>query len=324
MKKEFFTFLVALYYTAMANAANGQCIDGIYYILNTNDMTAIVTWGGTHQVKGTEEYKGDIQIPAAVKFENAEYRVTDIGMYAFYNCNELTSISLPNGLKNICDYAFEGCESLSSISFPEGLSRIYNDAFKACTSLTSLSLPKGLQIIFSNAFESCSNLTSISLPEGLEEIMSGVFVNCLNLTSLTIPSTVTSIGSGLFGFGSDYDNCKLKEVFLYSESLTSLGTKAWKKDIPTYVKANSFESYKNNLLMGYKLKVLPDDENIANVIQSYLNLSDEEVKTFNELLKVRTTMGKQQPGPAIEIEGEDGKTLKLYKIKNVKFINEEE
>lgn len=33
-------------------------------------------------------------------------------------------------------------------------------------------------------------------------------------------------------------------------------------------------------------------------------------------------MGKKNAGPAVEIIGEDGKTIQLYNIKEVKFIKE--
>ena len=47
-------------------------------------------------------------------------------------------------------------------------------------------------------------------------------------------------------------------------------------------------------------------------------------KAFEESVRgVLETWGTKQAGTAIEIEGEDGKAIKLYKIKTVKFSKEE-
>lgn len=57
------------------------------------------------------------------------YRVTGIGLGAFYKCGELTSITLPIGVTSIGRSAFEYCSALTSINIPNSVTSIGDGAF---------------------------------------------------------------------------------------------------------------------------------------------------------------------------------------------------
>lgn len=107
-----------------------KLIDGIYYRLNENKLTAMVIM--------SDSSESDIDIPEIVKFNGVSYRVTSIGEYAFYRCESLTKISMPNGVTNIEYRAFFGCDSLSNIIIPDSVTSIGMFAFCFCLSLTSI------------------------------------------------------------------------------------------------------------------------------------------------------------------------------------------
>ena len=62
--------------------------------------------------------------------------VTNIGNYAFYNCTNITSVTLSSDVISIGDYAFSGCASMDSIIILSDIVYIGDGAFNGCTSLT--------------------------------------------------------------------------------------------------------------------------------------------------------------------------------------------
>ena len=61
-----------------------------------------------------------------------------INQYAFWNCKNLTSITIPSSVTSIGEYAFYGCKSLTSITIPSSVTSIGDGAFYYCTNLTSI------------------------------------------------------------------------------------------------------------------------------------------------------------------------------------------
>lgn len=106
-----------------------------------------------------------LQFPSGKALENGTFRIPDqvveIGAYAFYYRDWLTSIELPAGVKTIGKCAFYGCEKLSSVSLPEGLSAIGDSAFDRAISLTQVTIPRSVASIGESAFASNPNLKDI-------------------------------------------------------------------------------------------------------------------------------------------------------------------
>ena len=107
-------------------------------------------------------------------------------------------------------HAFYGCERLASITIPNSVSSIANGAFAYCTSLTSISIPKGVTVMGDSAFYCCESLTSATIRYSVTSIGSSTFSGCSSLKSITIPQSVTSIGQLAFA-----DCTSLKSVYCY-------------------------------------------------------------------------------------------------------------
>lgn len=84
-------------------------VDGIYYKKNSDNTTVTVTYRGSSAIAYSNEYKGDVNIPETVTYGGMTYSVIKIGTYAFDNCDELTSVTIPNSVKTIDDGAFNEC-----------------------------------------------------------------------------------------------------------------------------------------------------------------------------------------------------------------------
>ena len=162
--------------------------------------------------------------------------VTRIGDYAFYNCSGLTSLTLPSSVTRIGDYAFYKCSGLTSLTLPSSVTSIGEFAFMYCSGLTSLTIPSGVTSIGMSAFEYCSSLTSLTLPSSVNEIGIYAFHGCSGLTSLTLPSSVTSsIRDYIF------DGLKECNYFIDSDLETYLAhTHDWK-----YIPVDEIKYYHN-------------------------------------------------------------------------------
>ena len=112
--------------------------------------------------------------------------VTSIGVEAFHNCSDLTSIEFPSSVKIINDYAFRFCTSLTSVKIPSTLTYLSTGAFNGCTGLTEVEISPGVTTIGSNAFLECTNLPSIVIPSTVTSIGVGAFSGCSSLASIVV------------------------------------------------------------------------------------------------------------------------------------------
>ena len=149
--------------------------------------------------------------------------VTGIGSQAFYNCDTLTSVTIPNSVSYIGSSAFQGCTGLTSVTLPNNLTRLADFVFASCTSLTGVTLPDSVTSIADYAFWDCSRLTNVALPNNVTSIGSSAFQSCGGLTGVTLGNKVASIGSSAFW------NCGSLSSVALPNSVVSIGDYAFTK-----------------------------------------------------------------------------------------------
>ncbi len=137
---------------------------------------------------------GDVVVPEGV---------TKIDFGAFYDCETMRSVFLPEGVTLIdgLNYgalfhhgAFTNCRNLEQVSFPKSLQWICAYAFMKCISLKRLILPDGLKEIGVGAFCWCGSLEEVSVPKTVSNVCDGAFFNCKKLTCLNLPEGLTNVG----------------------------------------------------------------------------------------------------------------------------------
>lgn len=162
------------------------------------------------------------------------YGSYDFGIFgAFAGCTSLTSIEIPNSVKEIGVCAFQGCSQLQSVTFQKGslittlsggyISKGYGTSienasnmifgvFAKCSTLSSIEIPANVETIDACVFQDCINLSVVTFEQGskLKEFgdgyaetgygpfITGAFANCTALKSIQIPANVEKIGVGTF------------------------------------------------------------------------------------------------------------------------------
>lgn len=113
----------------------------------------------------------ELEIPDSIQ----DTPVTSIGENAFWNCDSLTVIKIPDGAAEIRDGAFEDCSSLADVEFGSGLTYIGKLSFSSCPALKSITIPESVTEICERAFSSCTDLSEIILPGGAIDIGESAF-----------------------------------------------------------------------------------------------------------------------------------------------------
>ena len=234
-----------------------------YYTYSVSDGEATITDVGTFN-------SGSVTIPSTL----GGYTVTTIGDWAFFNCQSLTSVTIPNSVTSIGDNAFYYCKRLTSVTIGSGVTSIGDIAFSDCTRLTSITvnssnsyyssqdgvlfnknkttliqypigktitsytIPSTVTSIGMDAFKSCSSLTNVTIPNSVTSIGASAFNSCDSLTSVTIPNSVTTI------CGSAFEYCDSLTSVTIPNSVTTIYYYAFYScDSLTSITVNSGNSY---------------------------------------------------------------------------------
>ena len=169
-------------------------------------------------------YVGNYLIAASSSIEGVvTVREGTIGIadLAFYNCNRITKVTLPESITSIGMCAFEGCSNVASINLPNGMISIEQSAFSKCACLTSITIPSSVTNLGWRVFEECTSLHSVNIEANISEIGSEMFDGCYSLTSVNIPESVTSIGSHAFF------KCEALTEIILPEGVTNIGLSAF-------------------------------------------------------------------------------------------------
>ncbi len=137
---------------------------------------------------------GTLNIPSTL----GGYPVTFIDHGAFFNCTEITTVTIPAGVTDVAFNSFMYCTNLKSISFPNTITALGDGVFAYCSHLTSVDLPDGLTTLQSGMFDHCSALSTVDIPGRCTSIGSFAFQSCTSLSTITIPPSVSDVGQEAF------------------------------------------------------------------------------------------------------------------------------
>ena len=119
---------------------------------------------------------------------------------AFYNCINLNSLVLPDGIDTLgTDILFNTPLFNNSVYWEDGVLYIGNYLVSAKASLAGdYTVKEGTVAILDYAFSNCSLLKNVFIPNSVTYLGKYAFNNCINLGQVTLPSNITAINAYTF------------------------------------------------------------------------------------------------------------------------------
>ncbi len=206
--------LFALLLSIVANAYDFE-VNSIYY--NSNGSNATVTHQGPPHTSNS--YSGNVVIPEEVLFDSVLYTVSAIDEVAFWFCNNLKSVDIPNTVTTIGSAAFWGCTNLSCIKIPKSVISIPATIGVSSSSLENpfaVESIKSIQVENGNPkYDSRNNCNAI-----IETETNTLISGCQNSV---IPNSVTIIGGSSFCYSHFLKNIEIPN------SVTTIGIDAFRE-----------------------------------------------------------------------------------------------
>ena len=204
---------------------------------------------------------GELIIPDTL----AGFFVESIAPNAFYNCDLMTSVSIPSSVIELAEV--EG-DMMGAIYAP----------FAGCTNLTSITIPQvvcndGLSKWFSNV----SSIKHIELSGLITNIPQHAFSEYINVSTVTLPSTITKLRVGTFAFSDS------TVVNIFKEGFVCNG---W-TNISGQVISDPFHSAKEVVVFPKwnKIMVIKFDGNGGIGVMPEQAVAEGNVLTPNEFLR---------------------------------------
>lgn len=180
---------------------------GLAYTVNDDGKSCTITGIGTCE-------DSNVVIPSVLD----GYRVTAIEKRAFYQCTQMTEITIPASVENIGAQVFWKASNLHTVYYNSRYSDTANPfmnqasiktvvfggttvpghVLAGCNNVRSVRILDGVAGIGYDSFQGCSKLESVEISGSVTSIEWSAFEGCSSLTGIQIPSSVTNIGAYAF------------------------------------------------------------------------------------------------------------------------------
>ena len=145
-------------------AASGQML---HYKVQPDGASVLLVAPRTEWPYYAEDEKpvGEVVVPGTVNHDGHAYAVRGVGECAFYRCEDLTALVLPEGCERLGAQSLCGCVALQRLELPNTLCQISDGALAYCTALCVLRLPPAVVYIGTSAF-ACTGLCEVQMSGG--------------------------------------------------------------------------------------------------------------------------------------------------------------
>ena len=229
--------LLAVCWSVAVQAQTILSVDGIDYLLDNSNMTAMVF--------GPYPYSGSHLItPEKVAHGGEEYKVTSVAEGAYQNCSTLVYVDMPS-VTSVGRNAFSGCSTLASVDMPS-VTSVGRNAFSGCSTLASVNMPSVTSVGL-NAFSGCSSLASVDMPS-----VTGIFENAFDgcpIYKLNLSKNLRAIDNKNFA--------KVRQVNIDATVPPTIKEQSFGEHVVFLVPGSAVETYKTAAVWSdYKGKII--------------------------------------------------------------------
>ncbi|MBQ8259686.1 MAG: leucine-rich repeat domain-containing protein [Clostridia bacterium] len=192
-----------------------------------------------------------------------------IGTQAFLRCISLKQVTVPDSVTYVGDYTFSQCHSLENAVLGSGITELVYRMFAECYSLKTLEIRGKITKIAKQALKSCNSLISFEIPASVTEIGNSAFEDCAGLYNVTVHKGILSLGGGVFPKSIKYNEYKGglyigndANPYLYLVSTTDLQSENF------VVHKDTFSIAEQLLNLNRNIKTLAVDEESGRYLRS--------------------------------------------------------
>ena len=218
---------------------------------------------------------------------------------SYYGNDEIQHLVIASGVTSIGDFAFNDCQNLTSVSIPASVTSVGSCAFDNTPWLEGQ--PDGVVYVGKVAYKWKGDAAIAAITDGTVSISPSAFEGCTSLATVIIPASVTSIGDFAF-----YDCQNLTSVIVYATTPPALGGSVFEGyagDREIYVPEGTVENYQAgwNNYVDY-ITVIPIKESGACENGMTLELIKLTANSNNYILTISGTgdMGDMDSNPLWE------------------------
>ena len=198
--------------------ASGTCGDNLTWTLDDAGTLTISGEGAmtNYNSGGAPWYGKRAQIKEIVFAEG----VTSIGNYAFYDCDLLATITIPDSVTSIGEYTFSGCDRIDNVVMGANVTSVGKSAFSGCGKLKTVTIPDkltgGIGVSYSESDSWSlfynSPITTVIVPKTVTTISP-------NIHSKSTISAFVAEGDNGYGFFDDDGILYYKDPYYETQKL---------------------------------------------------------------------------------------------------------